>query len=259
MNELLLKTAVSEEARLYFLTSWLFYSRKMQGKGRAYFNASDVQEWLKNKLSASLIDELVSIQHLEKECPVPFRILLTVKYFSALTIFKQEAYLQFVKNVRSVPIDPDAVWFSSRFFSLYADVPDNEAERFLKQAVWMAYEYCYSQYPQYREDYVLSELQEIFRIITQLKSILPSVKARFLSSATARNLMWDFRDTFSAAALKEHELGALPGKKFSIEELFGFINSDNFSIFGMMAFLLPLCMEQMSMKQLSEMAELFLK
>jgi|GEM_PF-2319898 len=237
MSKFMSKTALNIEARLYLMTSFLYYLKRAQNLKRIFFGVSEVEEWLKNERNVNLVNELVSIKHLEKECPIPFRILRTMRYFQDLNVFKQEEYIRFVKRIRRLPIDSDAVLFSGRFLSLYADVPDKDVQRFLNNAVLMANDYFYYQYPQYSDEYIPSDLKDVLKTIKRLKDVLPGLKAQFLSSEPAKGLMDSFKDSLREAQEKKQELEVLPGRKFSIEELFGFINSDNFSLFDTFSYI----------------------
>jgi tRNA-dihydrouridine synthase/radical SAM superfamily enzyme YgiQ (UPF0313 family) len=233
MNRLLTEKPFTDEARLYILTSWLWDVSWLGRQGKPYLKASEVRGWLENEMAVELLERLTSVKHLENERKQPFGVLWTAKYFSSLSVVKQHAYMEFMRHGPglTIPFDSETPLFNRRFFFLYADVQDSDAERFLSHAYLMAAYYFYRQHSKLRDEYVPPELRDVFGAVSRLKKELPAVKSIFLASASAKDIMRGFMGELKAALPRTYELASLPGRRWSVEDLFGFINSDNFSVF----------------------------
>lgn len=223
---------LTTEARLYFLTEWT--SQLIPGfKRRGYRSGKEFDKQLLENLTDSPIIDLLNYAanapHLEDR---PNITPNTIKYFSALSLAKQAAYTATLID-NDMPVFSESI-YSDRFLNLLADVQKKDTQAFLNEAVIISQYYLYKQFPEKRTQYIKdNELLDIFSAIEKMQEKFPELKHNFFQNYifSRQSLPQQFWNRLKTTQNPIYSLKAFPRHKFSIESLFNFINSDNFSIF----------------------------
>ena len=214
-------------ARLCFLTEWTSrHTLRFKRRGQAGTTFEDLIDCLRAGPVVRLLNHAAGAPHLEGRTHITPN---TVKYFTALSRVKQDAYIE-ILGESGLPICGEIV-YSDRFFSLYSDVREEDVENFLKESVIMSRFYLYKQFPTVRTEYISPELRDIFSNVMAIQNKLPGFKREFLREEMGKFAHENLRARVADAVAVTYHLKTLPGCEVTIEDLFNFVNSDNFSIF----------------------------